>query len=308
MCASSHSPTPPLMACGNEDDDDGTPDLATAESPATTLLFSIPNELFDIVSLGLSYTDLKALRETCRAATGKISSEDIHNARIELKDQLFAAETADYNQRQPKIRNFTIWARRFPNEYRTYWSSDTISNIHKNYITKATRLNCYACLTNLPRECFTDRQATGSRCLGHKDAKKRFCIQCGVKRDFWDSGLVLMVEHKPYVVCKMCHTFQKGLPWHRKVGVCSDRCPVLLEQAEPTAVEERSAPAANPEDTRSLSEFNVITSTRATRCLRCWGIDHTERLADGEMGLCKPCRAVKLKESVANALVAGRRS
>lgn len=281
----------------------------TEENPAQPpFIFELPREIIEFIQAQLTYHEIKALRETCKASTQAIPLDDVKNAHVQLKAALLLEEAADYKLRQPKIANFEVWARQFPNEYRTYWSSDTISNIHKNYITRATRLNCYICLFNLPRACFTDRQATGSRSLGHKDAKMRFCTNCGVKRGVWPPGTVLKLDHKSYVICKICRCIQKGQPCYRSLGVCSKECQVLMEKAQ-QSVETKIAPAQQtPADIgqgglkgiKSATEpsVKVPTNTRATRCLRCWGIDHTEKAADGDLGmhLCKGCEAIKLGE------------
>jgi hypothetical protein len=272
-------------------------------------IFDVPREIIELIQSQLTYHEIKPLRETCKASTQAILLDDVKNAHAQLKATLLLEEAADYNQRQPKIANFARWARAVPNEYRTYWSSDTISNIHKNYITRATHLNCYICLYNLPRACFTDRQATGARSLGHKDAKMRFCTNCGVKRHMWPPGTVLKLAHKSYVVCKSCRSIQKGEPCYRSLGVCSKECQALMEEAQ-QPVETKVTPAQQTpanidqgvqKETKSTAETSAkaTASSRATRCLRCWGIDHTEKAADGDLGmrLCKGCEVIKSEEA-----------
>jgi len=278
-----------------------------AEDPGQPLsIFDFPRELIEPIQYLLTYHDLKALRATCKAARDAILLDDVKNAHLRLKATLLLKEAVDYTQRQQKIAEFSRWARRWPNEYRTYWSSDTISNIHKNYITRAIRLNCYMCLYNLPKECFTDRQATGARSLGHKEANMRFCTNCGVKRSIWPPGTVLKIVHKSYVICKGCCSIQKGEPYYRSLGVCSKKCQEMIENAQHLAVETQptSAPSTDEVSGQAVREElksivkpsgNASTGTRATRCLRCWGIDHTDKAADGGLGmhLCKDCEVVR---------------
>lgn len=281
------------------------------ENPVQPLsIFDFPRELIELIQSRLTYHDLKALRATCKASSEAILFDDVKNAQMRLKATLLLQEAADYTQRQQKIAEFSRWARRWPNEYRTYWSSDTISNIHKNYITRATRLNCYICLYNLPRECFTDRQATGARSLGHKEAKMRFCTDCGVKRSIWPPCTVLKIVHKSYIICKGCCSIQKSEACYRSLGVCSKKCQEMIEKVQQLAGEPELTSAHSTaeelgqgfhREVKSTKETSdsASTSTRATRCLRCWGINHTDKAADGDLGmhLCRGCEIVKFGDA-----------
>ncbi|KEF61547.1 uncharacterized protein A1O9_03114 [Exophiala aquamarina CBS 119918] len=280
-------------------------------------IFDFPRELIELIQSRLTYHDLKALRATCKASKEAILLDDVKIAQTRLKATLLLQEAADYTQRQQKIAEFSRWARRWPNEYRTYWSSDTISNIHKNYITRATRLNCYVCLRSLPRECFADRQATGARSLGHKEAKMRFCTNCGTKRSIWPPGTVLKIVHKSYVACRGCCSIQKGEVFYRSLGVCSKECQELIEKIQQSAADLEVKPAHSTAESHSHDvrrEVNHTTGAsdtatarmRATRCLRCWGIDHTEKTADGALGmrLCKKCETFKFGDMCAGPEVA----
>jgi len=92
---------------------------------------------------------------------------------------------------------------------------------------------------------------------------------------------------------------------YKRDGVCSAWC---LDLVKGQAVPEKAtqAPAAPAEavgpvslqlPVRITSSAELleptITNTRTARCQRCWAINHTERLADGELGLkiCKNCEA-----------------
>lgn len=248
----------------------------------TPAIFDLPTELCDEIFSQLGYQDLLSFRLACRTASALVPLERVRAKRRILKTALLADEHADYANRAKKYENFSLWARAFPHEHRSYISADTVSNIHANYITRATRLNCYACLQTLPRECFTDGQIMGNRSLGHKDAARRFCKACGVKKGIWAKGATVKGGGRTYIVCKGCESMVKADARFKKDGVCSADCLGRL-------VERLSLQATATDG--SAEDASLIG--RSTRCLRCWATSHTERLADGEKGLhlCMACEA-----------------
>lgn len=273
----------------------------------TPSLFTLPQELKDRILSDLEYHDLVNLRQVCRAAAKALVSYPWLKAmRAKLKAAMLAEERADYDHRELLFSCFVSYARTFPQECYLEGSAegttndDALNNIHANYITKATRLNCYACLRSLPRECFTDAQAMGSRSLGHKDAQQRFCKACGVQKRIWDKGTLIKDGKQTRVVCRGCHSFQTASsePGLKHAGVCSAQC---MERAAAASISEReqgrrledpsSSVTASPEPVEGES-----TSTRADRCTRCWMKNHTINPADGGMGLhlCFSCERMAL--------------
>lgn len=217
-----------------------------------------------------------------------------------IKTNLLAEENADYIQRERKYSHMARWARAFPNEYRTWNSSDTISNIHANFITKATRLNCYACLQNLPRECFTDSQIMGSRSLGHRDAKRRFCKVCGVKKGIWEKGTSVKGSKHTWIVCRGCAAIVKADARYKRRGVCSAECSARVEhlennaEIEPSTTQDCALTTSPPPSVCADLQESGTSSRRATRCQRCWSINHTHEAADGALGLrlCTGCEGL----------------
>ncbi|KIX10414.1 uncharacterized protein Z518_01496 [Rhinocladiella mackenziei CBS 650.93] len=278
--------------------------------------FSLPKELSDQILSHLTYNDLLPFRLTCHFASALVPFSELKLLRLRLKTALLADERADYEQKQMKFHNFERWARAFPHEYRTWDSGDAISNIHANFITKATHLNCYACLRKLPRECFTETQAMGSRSLGHKDGRRRFCRSCGVSKGIWEKGSTVKDARCTWIICRGCDKMRKcdPDPALKSDGVCSAAC---LEKVRMTTMNgscslQKNGGSAEPHGSKRL-EIRAATaavmsgvvngagiledatpSTRANRCLRCWAINHTERAADGLMGLnlCGKCEAL----------------
>lgn len=275
---------------------------STTPGSSSLFFFPLPREILLIIYQRLTHSELGSLRATCKAATEIVDlDKDIKRAHSRRKASLLAEEMADYALRQRKYANYSRWARPNPNEYRTYYSSDTISNLHKNYITRAERLNCYSCLTTLPRQCFGDKQITGGKSLGHKDARLRFCMACGVKKALYLPGTVFKMAMKSYVVCKGCISVQRGDPFHRSMGVCSTDCLSKIQLSDGTTGAGDPTPI-KPTNFRESKGFEgrVPARTRANRCLRCWGVNHTERLADGTGGmrLCKGCEMDKAGDSM----------
>ncbi|KIV85526.1 hypothetical protein PV11_01213 [Exophiala sideris] len=274
--------------------------MAAPLDPRPSGFFSLPKELTDHILAEVDYHSLLYFRQTCRSASVLVPWTMMKSLRQTIKIDLLASEEADYAQRECKYSHMARWARAFPNEYRTWNSSDTISNIHANFITKATRLNCYACLHNLPRECFTDSQVMGSRSLGHKDAKKRFCKVCGVKKGIWERGTTVKESKHTWIVCKECAAIVKADARYKRGGVCSADCFARVEHLKHDAevgsstTEDRpltiSPPLIAIEDLVDCGN----SRTRATRCQRCWSINHTQKAADGALGLhlCKGCEAL----------------
>ncbi|RVX68107.1 hypothetical protein B0A52_08247 [Exophiala mesophila] len=285
------------------DDNSYTMTLQSGNSDSWSCFFPLPREILLIIYNRLTHSELGSLRATCKAATEIVDLEmDIKRAHSRRKASLLAEEKADYALRQRKYENYSRWARPNPNEYRTYYSSDTISNLHKNYITRAERLNCYSCLTTLPRECFGDKQITGSKSLGHKDARLRFCMACGLKKGFYLPGTVFKMAMKSCIVCKGCNSIQRGDPFHRAKGVCSPECLDKIQLADMVTGARDSTPIKTTNiQGPNRHEGCALARTRANRCLRCWGINHTERPADGTSGtrLCRSCEVDRDGDSIA---------
>lgn len=288
-----------------------TPESTKEEEHSTRPLciFDLPRELIKNILSQLNYHELKSLRRVCKASSELMVLDDIKNARLQLRASLWDVERADYEQGQPTRATLELWARHFPEEYQTYCAADeNLRNIHENYVTRVTHLNCYTCLLSLPRACFADRQAMGSRSLGHVNGKKRFCAKCGVERSIWVGGTVFKVGPRTYVFCKACRSIQDGQPRYREHGFCSEECQDLGEQVQPSVSAAtdhifRILPTTNDlvqimlKETKPVPEINInpAPNIRATRCLACWGVDHTEKVADGDLGmhLCKRCEIIK---------------
>ena len=48
---------------------------------------------------------------------------------------------------------------------------------------------CYTCFFAMPAHSFAKKHIRGRRTFGHKDAGKRFCIECGVQKRFYVAGM-----------------------------------------------------------------------------------------------------------------------
>lgn len=268
---------------------------------ASPLFFPLPRELSDQVISNLDYHDLLSLRQVCQSTSFLIPFSLLKSLRLLLKQALVVEEQSEHASRELKYNNMVRWARAFPQENRQRDSSRMISNIHTNTITKATWLNCYACLKRLPRECFTDSQVTGSRSLGHKNSSRRFCKLCGVRKGIWERGTTVKETKCTWLVCKTCGSIMKADTRYKRARVCSAECLDLLPKDKEQQLDTKGSENLHLTDLSSPGlgsnppiPKNARTTSRATRCLRCWSIDHTEKIADGELGLhlCKSCEAL----------------
>jgi hypothetical protein len=282
----------------------------TSQHGNSTLLAGLPQEMLDHILSLLPFWDLESLAD----AYGEdvVRNDYLCRVRRETSAAMWAEEKNDHRSRDAKFENYARWPRAFPNENRTYWSGDTISNLHKNYLTLSTKLNCYCCLRSLPRECFSDKQATGARSLGHRMARSRVCMRCALKRGLWPTGTVLKVFKKTMIICPQCKKMVRVEPGYRRFGVCSAGCYSTIQSRWLTIQESRvegvavgiSSEATDLQEGLQArddedSDEEELTRTRASRCRKCWAIDHTDRIADGTTGcgLCRTCEGQNLRMS-----------
>ncbi|KIW27081.1 uncharacterized protein PV07_06859 [Cladophialophora immunda] len=263
-------------------------------------IFNLPLDMFDDLMADLDYESLVAFRQTCRLAAALIPLAQIIQIRQSLRASLLAEEHADYQRRQVAYANQRRWAGVFPPSVQANIPpdisapADSLNNIHRNRITRAERLNCYACLKRLPRQCFVESQVMGRRSLGHADAGRRFCRACGVKKGIWDKGSVVKDGRRTLVLCKKCNSLGRVDAGAKKGGICS-RCMCQSVAEEGGSLESEQQQAAGQSSMpQPLAKQPAAAqpSSRATRCLRCWAINHTEVPA-GSTGshLCPPCEA-----------------
>ncbi|KAK6365229.1 hypothetical protein LTS17_011462 [Exophiala oligosperma] len=260
-------------------------------------LFSLPVELYDQIITDLNYQDILSFRLTCRFATGVISFTRLKALHQFTKNKLLEDEKTDLEAREVRFAIMEQWALAFPYAGRNWNSQDTTANIHTNRVMRASHLNCFACLQKLPRDSFTRTQTMGKRSLGHKDCGRRFCKACGVKKGIWKKGTTIKDDKHTWIVCKACSSLKEADPKHKREGVCSAECLAVVTSATPDRTSTFSEPAQyHPVLLTTVSDAfcNTVSTTRATRCLRCWSINHTEKVADGELGLhlCKYCESI----------------
>jgi len=254
-------------------------------------LFSVPTEILDQILSCLEYWDVLALRVTCKDGLEVVSEKAVAAAKDNTISALLAAERAEHERREEKSRNFLTWANRFPSQNRTYWSSDSVNNIHVNCIQKTDKLTCYSCFKELPRRCFARTQCTRRRSLGHRDAGLRFCMKCGVEKGKWEPGKVIKAPGGGLVVCHRCQELKKTNAQARKEGLCPD-CFNRKNQAELAPSQPRIEPPRDQPVSQPQARHVPSIKERAGRCQRCWAIDHTEQPAmahDGIQPLCASC-------------------
>ncbi|KIW97023.1 uncharacterized protein Z519_02415 [Cladophialophora bantiana CBS 173.52] len=247
-----------------------------------TTIFDLHVEILDIVLTHLDYESIAAFRQTCPPAAAMVPLAKIMRLRQGIRASLLEEEHADHQRRQEAFTNQRRWAVVFPQSVQGDAANTTndSNNIHRNRITRAERLNCYACLKHLPRECFVKGQVTGSRSLGHRDGHRRFCKACGVKKRIWEKGAIIKDGGCTLVVCKVCNLLRRVDAEGKKVGICS----VCLAASQETPLDTERQFTSHPSPSQLAS--------RATRCQRCWAIDHTAVPARStESRICPSCEA-----------------
>jgi hypothetical protein len=69
---------------------------------------------------------------------------------------------------------------------------------------------------------FSDDMRKGKRGRKEVDANTRFCVDCGVKREWYPPGTELSIMGRPHVVCKHCKTFTDQVG---STGACASCSP-----------------------------------------------------------------------------------
>ncbi|KAH0846591.1 hypothetical protein AYO21_11617 [Fonsecaea monophora] len=269
-------------------------------------IFDLPVDMFDDLMSGLDYESLLTFRQTCRSAATLVPLARMVEIRQALRVRLVAEEHAEYQRRQVAYTNQRRWASVFPQTVQaapppqspgiagTNAPMNSLNNIHRNRIMRAERLNCYACLKCLPRECFVKGQVTGRRSLGHGEAGRRFCKACGVKKGIWDKGSVIKDGRRTWVVCRWCNSLGRVEAGSKEAGICS-AC-LSMDQEHSLDTEQQAAATADHQPSSSQLPVQhpafTLPGSRATRCLRCWAINHTEvPVQSTGSHLCQSCKA-----------------
>ncbi|ETI23393.1 hypothetical protein G647_05194 [Cladophialophora carrionii CBS 160.54] len=193
----------------------------------STTLFGLPAELTSQITSQLEYHDAVSFRLTCRSARELIPFEKgLCVKRATLKASLLAAERADEERRGEIWQNAHTWAALFPASAGPGGPpNEGMTNLHNNRITRAERLNCYACLRTLPCSEFHAGQMKGLRSLGHKEHAKRFCIDCGWGKGIWARGSAAGRGAQCVVICRLCGGLNRRAdPLFRRERVCSMAC------------------------------------------------------------------------------------
>ncbi|KIX98069.1 uncharacterized protein Z520_06149 [Fonsecaea multimorphosa CBS 102226] len=265
-------------------------------------IFDLPLDMFNDLMSDLDYESILAFRQTSRLAAALVPLNHIIQLRQSIRASLLAEERADYQRRQVAYANQRRWATAFPQSVQaglqpqahgaanTAAPNSSVNNIHRNRIMRAERLNCYACLKHLPRECFVEGQVTGRRSLGHNDAGRRFCKVCGVNKGIWDKGTVIQDGRCTLVLCRTCNALDRVEAGSKREGVCSTCKSAAQEDSLKNELQGVGESSTSQPTTKQPA--STQPSSRATRCLRCWATNHTEVPA-GSTGsrLCPSCEA-----------------
>ena len=155
------------------------------------------------------------------------------------------------------------------------------ADLHEKFLTQADHLHCFTCYSYLHRDQFVKSQRTGRRSYGHSQAMKRFCTSCGFKQKRWTPGTQFQGDTLP---CIVCGTVAPTSFEARQLDLCLqcfDLCGQDLERIK------AESQLDGGEALRTKYEWPVGSAVfggseflrRATRCTRCWMINHTYRVA-----------------------------
>ena len=172
-----------------------------------------------------------------------------------------------------------------------------------SFCPSSTQLPCYTCFRFRPLDHFGKFQTTASKQLGHKNARHRICIPCGVKTGRYPLGKVLHrrgngnpLSGTRVVLCRSCGKI-KTLPREQVKGLnpALGLCVSCWDPESYLSAQEQSLfgiklDSLSPTDGKSQSH-------KSTRCWRCWAHDHTVRdgicvkadYGGGTESLCREC-------------------
>jgi hypothetical protein len=70
---------------------------------------------------------------------------------------------------------------------------------------------CYTCLRTLPDAAFEKKQIRFTRAFGHKDYRKRFCFECGLRSQWGVSATepIILPDGSRYRMCRKCYHGQR---------------------------------------------------------------------------------------------------
>jgi len=264
--------------------------------PHTTIsLLALPPELLDQICSFIDYPDIASVRLTCKKALRHVPPKSLLTKRKEYAGLLFSQEKS----RSYRLRN----------------------------VRDVEVLPCYVCLKLKHRDHFAESQTIKRRCFGHSDAMKRFCIDCGIKRQLWDlkcfpSDVKLCVSCKclkhislfirlasgerAEFQCESCRSTSGpslcrdpmlefgGSVVDRVAGV--QNTPALRASASASHCSSAlvNSGTRDPQaQANGARDVQATTKERLGRCQRCWTIDHTERpiavVTSSGRPLCREC-------------------
>ena len=288
-------PAQPTTQAHTKSTPEPAPAPVTEKLPAR--IFHLPNELTDLIVTHLNYHDAVSFRSTCRAASELIPFRWVlHSKRESLKETLLTRERSDDRIRREAWSNGFNWAQYFPATTQVGGPNHGLTNLHDNRITYVDELNCYVCLRTLPRSDFHDTQVMGPRSLGHKEHPKRFCIDCGWRKEIWGRGAVMNRGPRCIVVCRFCGDLNRRADaLFRKERICGMKCwtKVMAElerNAELTEKDELEAEQYDGKQGRTPAG-HTCTAPRRAKCMRCWSKDHTDSPRwSGHSEFCLDCQ------------------
>lgn len=264
----------------------------------------LPPEILNQILNYLHYPGLSNFLDSCHFFKRFPSAAFLHNVRESYIEDLLTKEQSDAGYRQVCARNLVRYCMHAP-----------INDIHQDRTQKAESLVCYTCYSELPRERFLRSQITGNRSYGHSQARRRFCIPCGLERGKWVPGTYFNRHNGGMIVCIGCRDLKETSREARASKLCNDcheqyaqdqfmlrRLSYLTDGTTSSAErsdEERSESALSVQSSASSLDLTAIDERTEVICRRCWIVDHTVtkipigKAAQPERSLCDECMTSK---------------
>jgi hypothetical protein len=130
-------------------------------------LLALPSEIHLQILTLLDYTAFTFLRAT-----------NVYFYRLPSKDQITAAMSSyEYEESLP------------------------------DYYSARDFYPCYRCLRMLPEGAFDKKQIRFTRAFGHKEYRKRFCFECGLRSQWGVSATepIILPDGSQYRMCRKCY-------------------------------------------------------------------------------------------------------
>jgi hypothetical protein len=111
------------------------------------------------------------------------------------------------------LRATSVYFYRLPskNHIMTAMASYECEESLPDYYSARDFYPCYICLRMLPEGAFAKKQIRFTRAFGHKEYRKRFCFECGLRSQWGVSATepIILPDGSQYRMCHKCYHGQR---------------------------------------------------------------------------------------------------